>query len=54
MICVSAEVILGAFFDVQLSALEYSVAEDGSIKLSEQPFLKVGALKLARSPWSCL
>ena len=39
----NAEVILGAFFDVELNALDYSVGEDGSVKLSEIPYLKVGS-----------
>ncbi|KAL3146212.1 hypothetical protein ABBQ32_002914 [Trebouxia sp. C0010 RCD-2024] len=37
---ITAEVILGAFFDVELSALDYSIEKDGSVKLSEQPYLK--------------
>ena len=36
-----AEVISTAFFDVELDALEYSVEDDGRVKLSERPYLKV-------------
>lgn len=36
-----AEVISTAFFDVEADALGYSVEDDGSVKLSEQPYLKV-------------
>ena len=36
-----AEVISTAFFDFEADALAYSVEDDGSVKLSEQPYLKV-------------
>ncbi|KAL3157252.1 hypothetical protein ABBQ38_001486 [Trebouxia sp. C0009 RCD-2024] len=37
---IAAEVALGALFDLPLGALDHSVEDDGSIKFSEQPFLK--------------
>ncbi|KAL3157249.1 hypothetical protein ABBQ38_001484 [Trebouxia sp. C0009 RCD-2024] len=37
---IAAEVALGAFFEIHLGALIYSVDDSGSVKLSEQPFLK--------------
>lgn len=53
LVC-SAEVILGAFFDVELKALDYSLEEDGSVKLSEQPYLQVGfAHPLPNQPLPC-
>ena len=40
----STEVSLSAFFDIEFGALNYSVEDDGSVKLSEQPYLKVSSL----------
>ena len=37
----AAEVIGTAFFDVEMDALDYSVEDDGSLNLSERPYLQV-------------
>ena len=38
---VHAEVIGTAFFDVEMDALDYSVEDDGRLKLSDRPYLQV-------------
>ena len=39
----AAEVIGTAFFDVEMDALDYSIEDDGSLKLSDRPYLQVFA-----------
>ena len=39
-----ADVINNAFFDVDIDSLDYSVEADGSVKLSERPYLQVSPL----------
>ena len=37
----AAEVINTAFFGTEIDALDYSLEEDGSVRLSDQPYLQV-------------
>ena len=48
----AAEVIGTAFFDVEMDALDYSIEDDGSLTLSDRPYLQVSstAVCLSRQP----